>query len=145
MAPPPPETTRAGDEASSSVPVVPWALYGGLALTTCSMLLIQQFLTRVFTILFNSGLAFLAIPEQRLGGTFDAAFHGGHRFLRQIPEQLFHVVTVVDRRLCFRSRQGDVIMHLRLMRENQVGDDVAVRTQIAVNVEKSIEPFDRRA
>jgi len=44
-----------------------WALYGGLALTTCSMLLLQQFLTRVFAILFNSGLAFLAISITFLG------------------------------------------------------------------------------
>src|SRR5262245_662301 len=44
-----------------------WALYAGLALTTCSMLLAQQFLTRVFSILFNSGLAFLAISITFLG------------------------------------------------------------------------------
>jgi hypothetical protein len=46
---------------------VPWALYAGLAFTTASMLLIQQFLTRVFTIQFNSGLAFLAISITFLG------------------------------------------------------------------------------
>jgi hypothetical protein len=62
-----PEPAAAGADDSASVPVVPWALYGGLALTTCSMLLIQQFLTRVFTILFNSGLAFLAISITFLG------------------------------------------------------------------------------
>ncbi|MCC6672252.1 MAG: hypothetical protein IT458_14415 [Planctomycetes bacterium] len=43
------------------------ALYLGFALTTGSMLLVQQFLTRVFTILFNSGLAFLAISTTFLG------------------------------------------------------------------------------
>src|SRR5262245_35615060 len=45
----------------------PAALYAGLGLTTCSMLLVQQFLTRVFTIQFNSGLAFLAISTTFLG------------------------------------------------------------------------------
>src|SRR5262245_49202385 len=56
----------ASDERS--LPTGPtWALYGGLALTTCSMLLAQQFLTRLFTILFNSGLAFLAISITFLG------------------------------------------------------------------------------
>jgi hypothetical protein len=44
-----------------------WALYLGFALTTASMLLLQQFLTRIFTILFNSGLAFLAISTTFLG------------------------------------------------------------------------------
>lgn len=43
------------------------SLYLGLALTTCSMLLVQQFLTRVFTIQFNSGLAFFAISTTFLG------------------------------------------------------------------------------
>jgi spermidine synthase len=42
-------------------------LYLGLLLTTCSMLLLQQFLTRVFSIQFNSGLAFLAISLTFLG------------------------------------------------------------------------------
>lgn len=67
MARNPHEPAPAGADDSASVPVVSWALYGGLALTTCSMLLIQQFLTRVFTILFNSGLAFLAISITFLG------------------------------------------------------------------------------
>jgi hypothetical protein len=67
MARNPPEPAPAGADESTAVRVVPWALYGGLALTTCSMLLIQQFLTRVFTILFNSGLAFLAISITFLG------------------------------------------------------------------------------
>jgi len=44
-----------------------WALYLGLALTTCSMLLLQQYLTRVFSILYNAGLAFLAISITFLG------------------------------------------------------------------------------
>lgn len=44
-----------------------WSLYVGLLLTTCSMLLVQQFLTRVFSIQFNSGLAFLAISITFLG------------------------------------------------------------------------------
>jgi hypothetical protein len=44
-----------------------WALFLGFALTTASMLLLQQFLTRIFTILFNSGLAFLAISTTFLG------------------------------------------------------------------------------
>ena len=44
-----------------------FALYAGFALTTASMLLLQQYLTRVFTILFNSGLAFLAISTTFLG------------------------------------------------------------------------------
>lgn len=43
------------------------ALYTGLAFVTCSMLLVQQFLTRVFSIQFNSGLAFLAISTTFLG------------------------------------------------------------------------------
>lgn len=46
---------------------VPWALYAGFLLTTCSMLLVQQFLTRAFSIQFNSGLAFLAISTTFLG------------------------------------------------------------------------------
>jgi spermidine synthase len=44
-----------------------WALYLGLGLTTCSMLLLQQYLTRVFSILYNAGLAFLAISITFLG------------------------------------------------------------------------------
>lgn len=44
-----------------------WWLYAGLLLSTCSMLLAQQFLTRVFAIQFNSGLAFLAISVTFLG------------------------------------------------------------------------------
>ncbi|MSR64042.1 MAG: hypothetical protein EXS08_16590 [Planctomycetes bacterium] len=44
-----------------------WALYLGLALTTCSMLLVQQFLTRIYSIQFNAGLAFLAISITFLG------------------------------------------------------------------------------
>ncbi len=44
-----------------------FALYAGFALLTCSMLLVQQFLTRVFSIQFNSGLAFLAISTTFLG------------------------------------------------------------------------------
>ena len=43
------------------------SLYCGLGLLTCSMLLVQQFLTRVFSIQFNSGLAFLAISTTFLG------------------------------------------------------------------------------
>lgn len=43
------------------------SLYAGFALLTCSMLLVQQFLTRVFSIQFNSGLAFLAISTTFLG------------------------------------------------------------------------------
>lgn len=94
MAPPPPESTRAGDEASSSIPVVPWALYGGLALTTCSMLLIQQFLTRVFTILFNSGLAFLAISITFLGlGSAGVAVYALPRVFR--PQRIPALVPVL--------------------------------------------------
>lgn len=55
------ERESAGTRAQS------FALYAGLAATTCSMLLVQQFLTRAFTILFNSGLAFLAISITFLG------------------------------------------------------------------------------
>jgi hypothetical protein len=44
-----------------------WALYLGLALSTCSMLLVQQFLTRIYSIQFNAGLAFLAISITFLG------------------------------------------------------------------------------
>lgn len=44
-----------------------WQLYLGFLLTTCSMLLVQQFLTRAFSIQFNSGLAFLAISTTFLG------------------------------------------------------------------------------
>lgn len=44
-----------------------WALYLGFGALTCSMLLVQQFLTRVFSIQFNSGLAFLAISTTFLG------------------------------------------------------------------------------
>lgn len=54
----PPSERRPGETA---------ALYLGFALTTASMLLLQQFLTRLFTILFNSGLAFLAISTTFLG------------------------------------------------------------------------------
>jgi len=42
-------------------------LYAGLGLLTCSMLLVQQFLTRIFSIQFNSGFAFLAISTTFLG------------------------------------------------------------------------------
>jgi len=42
-------------------------LYVGFLATTCSMLLVQQFLTRAFSIQFNSGLAFLAISTTFLG------------------------------------------------------------------------------
>ena len=45
----------------------PWALYLGLGLCTCSMLLVQQFLTRIYSIQFNAGLAFLAISITFLG------------------------------------------------------------------------------
>ena len=45
----------------------PWALYLGLGATTCSMLLLQQFLTRIFSVLFTSGLAFLALSITFLG------------------------------------------------------------------------------
>ncbi|MGE3175754.1 MAG: hypothetical protein AB7O97_24230 [Planctomycetota bacterium] len=44
-----------------------FALYAGLGMLTCSMLLVQQFLTRIFSIQFNSGLAFLAISTTFLG------------------------------------------------------------------------------
>ncbi|MFT5289030.1 MAG: hypothetical protein ACI8QS_001210 [Planctomycetota bacterium] len=43
------------------------ALSLGLGLTTCSMLLLQQFLTRIYSVLFSSGLAFLAISTTFLG------------------------------------------------------------------------------
>src|SRR6185436_2066417 len=46
---------------------VPGTLYLGLALLTCSMLLVQQFLTRIYSIQFNAGLAFLAISITFLG------------------------------------------------------------------------------
>jgi hypothetical protein len=75
-----------------SAPVVPWALYAGLAFTTASMLLIQQFLTRVFTIQFNSGLAFLAISITFVGlGSAGVAvyvlpgFFAPARIPRQVP------------------------------------------------------------
>lgn len=42
-------------------------LYLGFALLTCSMLLVQQYLTRIFSIQFNAGLAFLAISTTFLG------------------------------------------------------------------------------
>lgn len=45
----------------------PWALYLGLGASSASMLLLQQFLTRVFSVLYNSGLAFLAISITFLG------------------------------------------------------------------------------
>ncbi len=51
----------------SRAPAATPALYAGFALLTCSMLLVQQFLTRVFSIQFNSGLAFLAISTTFLG------------------------------------------------------------------------------
>jgi len=41
--------------------------YGGVAFITCSMLLLQLFLTRVFTVLFHSSFAFLAISIAFLG------------------------------------------------------------------------------
>jgi hypothetical protein len=41
--------------------------YPGIALTTCSMLLLQVYLTRVFTVLFHSSFAFLAISIAFLG------------------------------------------------------------------------------
>jgi SAM-dependent methyltransferase len=53
--------------SGTSSRAVPWALYAGFLLTTCSMLLVQQFLTRAFSIQFNSGLAFLAISTTFLG------------------------------------------------------------------------------
>src|SRR5262245_61246982 len=46
---------------------LPGSLYLGLALLTCSMLLVQQFLTRIYSIEFNAGLAFLAISITFLG------------------------------------------------------------------------------
>ncbi len=73
-------------------PVTPWALYAGLAFTTCSMLLVQQFLTRIYSILFNSGLAFLAISTTFLGlGSAGVAIYllprvfAPERAARQIP------------------------------------------------------------
>ena len=51
---------------STSPPPRP-SLYAGFALLTCSMLLVQQFLTRIFSIQFNSGLAFLAVSTTFLG------------------------------------------------------------------------------
>ncbi|MFT5286834.1 MAG: spermidine synthase [Planctomycetota bacterium] len=69
-----------------------WALYLGLALTTCSMLLLQQYLTRVFSILYNAGLAFLAISITFLGlgaaGVAAAMFPGffrAERLQKMIP------------------------------------------------------------
>jgi hypothetical protein len=52
---------------SESPTLRPWALYTGLAAITCSMLLLQQFLTRVFSVQLNSGLAFLAVSTTFLG------------------------------------------------------------------------------
>jgi spermidine synthase len=54
--------------------------YLGIALTTCSMLLLQVYLTRVFTVLFHSSFAFLAISIAFLGlgsaGVFAYVFPG---------------------------------------------------------------------
>ena len=61
----PPATVSSNEPAAPRV--VPAALYLGLGLTTCSMLLVQQFLTRIYSILFNSGLAFLALSITFLG------------------------------------------------------------------------------
>ncbi|HLQ38661.1 MAG TPA: hypothetical protein VK348_12710, partial [Planctomycetota bacterium] len=58
---------RPAARADAATAVRAPSLYLGFALTTCSMLLVQQFLTRVFTIQFNSGLAFLAISTTFLG------------------------------------------------------------------------------
>jgi len=52
---------------SGAAPRAPGSLYVGLGLTTCSMLLVQQFLTRIYSIQFNAGLAFLAISITFLG------------------------------------------------------------------------------
>lgn len=53
--------------ASNGPRAASWPLYVGFLATTCSMLLVQQFLTRAFSIQFNSGLAFLAISTTFLG------------------------------------------------------------------------------
>ncbi|MBN2489357.1 MAG: hypothetical protein JXQ29_00710 [Planctomycetes bacterium] len=54
--------------------------YLGIALTTCSMLLLQVYLTRVFTVRFHSSFAFLAISIAFLGlgaaGVFAYVFPG---------------------------------------------------------------------
>jgi hypothetical protein len=60
-------TVETGGSVSPGKGRASWALYAGLALTTCSMLLMQQFLTRIFSIQFNAGLAFLAISITFLG------------------------------------------------------------------------------
>ncbi len=61
-------------------PERPFCRYLGLALTTCSMLLLQLYLTRVFTVLFHSSFAFLAISIAFLGlgsaGVFAYLFSG---------------------------------------------------------------------
>ena len=82
----------ANGSGTSATRAVPWALYAGFLLTTCSMLLVQQFLTRAFSIQFNSGLAFLAISTTFLGlgsaGVALAAFprwFDGSRIARMIP------------------------------------------------------------
>jgi len=54
--------------------------YLGISLTTCSMLLLQVYLTRVFTVLYHSSFAFLAISIAFLGlgsaGVFAYVFPG---------------------------------------------------------------------
>ena len=60
-----PESARTPTAGGRPAPLL--VLGAGLAATTCSMLLAQQFLTRIFAVLFNSGLAFLAISTTFLG------------------------------------------------------------------------------
>ena len=73
------EVTRPQPVAERAGP----ALYLGFALTTASMLLLQQFLTRIYSIEFNAGLAFLAISITFLG--LGSAGIAAYAFPRVLP------------------------------------------------------------
>lgn len=107
-----------------------WALYTGLAASTCSMLLAQQFLTRIFTILFNSGLAFLAISITFLGlGSAGVCVYAFPRWFE--PSAMARRIPQLALAYAFALVAGVVaLLAIANSSSNALAADLSLRTQV---------------